>query len=51
MEVSGQLNAMAALTPVKSPWVRIGQKAGWNPEGSLDAVEKRKILFLLRIKL
>jgi hypothetical protein len=32
MEVSGQLHAPAALTPVKEPLVPIGWEAGWDPE-------------------
>jgi hypothetical protein len=41
MEVSGQLNAPAALSPGKEPhWIR-----GWvSPKASLDTVMKRKIL-------
>jgi len=32
MEVSGQLHAMAALSPEKEPLVLIGEEAGWAPE-------------------
>jgi hypothetical protein len=32
MEVSGQLQAPAALLPGKGPPVPIGQEAGWAPE-------------------
>jgi hypothetical protein len=31
MEVSGQINAQAALLPGKEPPVPIGQDAGWIP--------------------
>jgi len=32
VEVSGQLHAPAALSPVKEPLVPIGQEAGWAPK-------------------
>jgi hypothetical protein len=32
MEVSGQLNALAALIPGKESPVLIGYEAGWTPE-------------------
>jgi len=32
MEVSGQVHAPAALSPVKGPLVPIGQEAKWTPE-------------------
>jgi hypothetical protein len=41
MEVSGQLHALAYLTPGKEPLVLTGWDAGWTRAG-MDIVAKRK---------
>jgi hypothetical protein len=49
MEVSGQLHALAALSPGKESPVPIGWEAGGGgTRAVLDSMEKRKIPYLYR---
>jgi hypothetical protein len=51
LEVSGQLQAPAALPPGKEPPVPIGYEVGWTRSAGLDVMEKRKFLILLGLEL
>jgi hypothetical protein len=44
MEVSGELHALAALSPGKEPLITFGYEAGWAPEPAWTLWSREKYL-------